>query len=283
MALPSRHARVALLAPLLVGTACAGSSTATCSNCDAGPADAPIERAAERAASEAAVLPETSGEASPPADVVDTRPIATRDTASGEPRDPTPTLDGGYLFEDDFNVGEITAWQTRDVRNGVAFVGNWTIILGDAGSVISQGELDEEAWHVAFTVDDFGQDQIVEAWLRVVDFAASSPSTMAGIFGRYDPGTDSGYFFALRGDGSLTLRRRDHSTSSSWGGGVPSNIEPGTWCALRLEIIGNTLTAFLNGVQVYVVSDEDPLTSGHIGLGTFGASLEVDRVFAAGP
>ena len=283
MALSCGQARAVLLAPLFVAAACAGSSTATCTNCDAGTADTPIEQARDLAPSEAAALPETSGEAATPADVIDTRPIATRDTASGEVRDPIPTLDGGYLFQDDFNVGEITAWQMRDVRSGVAFVGNWTIILGDAGSVISQGELDEEAWHIAFSVDDFGQDQIVEAWLRVVDFAASSPSTMAGIFGRYDPGMDSGYFFALRGDGSLTLRRRDHSTSSSWGGGVPSSLQPGTWCSLRLEIIGNTLTAFLNGAQVYVVSDENPLTSGHVGFGTFGASLEVDRVFVTAP
>ena len=57
--------------------------------------------------------------------------------------------------------------------------------------------------------------QIVEARLRVVEFYDASPSFVAALFARYDPIADSGYFLALRGDGSVIIRKRLQGKSAS--------------------------------------------------------------------
>jgi pectate lyase len=153
--------------------------------------------------------------------------------------------------------------------------------LGSSGSLLAQGVLDPNAWHIAYATAPLGADQIVEAQLRVVDFYDASPSSMAALFARYDPGSDSGYLVALRGDGTVIVRRRDRGVTASWGGGVAAGIRTGTWYTVRLEVLGDAINAFIDGQPVYSVTDDAPLTTGGLALGSVGATLEVDRVAAA--
>jgi hypothetical protein len=279
-------APLAILAPLLVGASCSSAGSTPCVFCDAGKADQPVDRAEDFPAWETDPADETAAEAaSGPADVAAGeawRP-ATRDTPAGEAPQLTPVLDGGYVLADDFESGEAAGWKVLGAQGLGAYPGDWSVIEGDSGSVFAQGMLDADAWHIAYATAAIGPDQIIEAKLRVVDFLAEAPSYMAALFGRYDPTSDSGYLLALRGDGSVIVRKRDHGTSASWGGGSERAIRPGVWYTVRLEIMGGALNAFLDGTPVYSVVDDSPLPAGGIALGSFGATMEIDRVFAARP
>ena len=44
--------------------------------------------------------------------------------------------------------------------------------------------------------------------------------------------------------------------------------------------MGSAISAFIDGVPVYAVTDDAPLAGGGVALGTIGATVEVDRVSA---
>jgi hypothetical protein len=205
------------------------------------------------------------------------------DAPWGEAAGPSPVPDGGVLLFEDFSDGQADGWRTHDWNEAGAPDNDWTVFVNDTGSVYSEGSLDKSEWHIAFAGVDAVTDQIVEARLRVVEFYDATPSFVAALFARYDPVEDSGYFVALRGDGSVIIRKRLQGKSASWASGVDAGIVPGSWYTVRLEVLGSTLNAFLDGKLVYSVIDNDPLAAGTVALGTYGATVEVDRVFLARP
>jgi hypothetical protein len=215
------------------------------------------------------------------ADVLDSPPSGTRDSPPGEAPRATPLPDAGYQFFDEFQNARAPGWDVPGLADRDAGLGTWSVVLGSSGSILAQGVLDHTTWHIAYAAASTGVDQMVEARLRLIDLYAPAPAYGAALFARYDPTTDSGYLVALRGDGSLTIRRRDRGTTSSWGSGVAAGIRTGVWYTVRLEAIGGTLHAFLDGEPVYSVDDPDPLPEGALALGTLGATVEVDRAAAA--
>lgn len=279
-------AALAMLAPLLVVAGCSSAGSPPCLYCDAGKDDLRPDLLQDLPASEDTFVDEneedvadvpgdgTGGEAFHP---------ATRDTPAGEAPRLTPLPDAGYALDDDFVTGQAPGWQIVGAPRSDAAPNDWSVILGDSGSVFSQGALDATTWHIAYATASIGPDQIIEAKLRPVDFYASDPAYVVALFGRYDPASDSGYFLALRGDGSAILRKRDHGTNASWTGGVDSGIQAGAWHTVRLEIIGNVINAFLDGTATYSVTDDNPLADGDVALGSFGATMEVERVRAVEP
>jgi len=267
--------------PALLLAGCAAGGAVPCAYCDGGKRDTRRDSAADSLASEAAALDQTEGETTAPSDVADASLPATRDAPAGEPRVLTPILDAGYVLIDDFETGEAFGWEELPAPGSNTPPHNFSVILGDMGTLYAQGMLDADRWHIAYATAALGPDQIVEVKLRVVDFYAETPSYMAALFGRFDPATDSGYFVALRGDGSVSIRRRAHGVNASWGGGVALGIRPGVWYTVRLEIVGAAIDAFLDGEPVYSVRDDNPLAGGGVALGGYGATLEADRVVAA--
>jgi hypothetical protein len=278
-----------LLAPTLAGVSCA-SSPRPCTNCDAGPADLPLFDTVP----DDTVPPDTGHDARPAAEVAwdapaaaldaaDGRPSATRDTPPGEAAWPTPLPDAGYLFFDEFQNARAPGWDVPGLTDRDAGLGGWSVVLGSSGSILAQGLLDQSTWHITYAPASSSADQIVEARLRLIDLYAETATYGVALFARYDPATDSGYLVALRGDGSLTLRRRDHGVTSSWGRGVAAELRTGVWYTVRLEAVGGALNAFLDGHPVYSVSDPEPLPAGVLALGTLGATVEVDRASAATP
>jgi pectate lyase len=205
------------------------------------------------------------------------------DGRAGEPPPPTAIPDGGYLVVEDFEDGDADGWQVLPWTDASVPGPGWLASASDAGSIYAEESLDATSWHITYSMTASSSDQIVEARMRVVDFYARAPSYAAALFGRYHPGTDSGYLVALRGDGSLVIRRRDHGITSSWNGGVELGIEPGVWYTVRLEILGDTINAYLDGTFVCSATDASPLPAGGVALGTFGARVEVDRVLLAAP
>jgi hypothetical protein len=278
----SPNARRALVLPLLVaGLACSRVTPSPCLSCDASLPDLATDRPLDQPASEATPPGETASEATPAtADASEEGPPATRDTPPGEAPRLTPIPDAGYLFEDDFQTGKASGWEILAGDDPDASAGAWSVILGTSGSIFSQGILDPNTWHIAYTKATIGPDPIVEVRLRVLDFHAATPSSVAAVFARYDPASDSGYFLALRGDGSALIRKRDHGVNASWGGAAPAGVRSGTWYTVRLELVGGAISAFIDGVPVYSVTDDAPLAAGRVALGTIGATMEVDRVSA---
>jgi hypothetical protein len=278
MARVSPFAAHLLAATLAVG--CAGAGKPPCRSCDAGDAQtAPDLDATDTPAPQDLAPADTR----PPADdTTDAMPII-HDSAAGEAPSPTPIPDGGYVFVDDFQNTQAPGWQAVGATDRDASLGSWSVILGSSGSLLAQGVLDPSAWHIAYATAPLPTDQMVEAQLRIVDFSDPSPSSVAALFARYDAASDTGYLVALRGDGTVVIRRRDHGVTASWGAGVAAGIRTGTWYTVRLEAIGDALNAFVDGRPVYSVTDDAPLAGGGVALGTLGATLEVDRVTAAEP
>jgi hypothetical protein len=196
---------------------------------------------------------------------------------------PTPVPDAGYLLFDDFKNGKAEDWEVMNWQDAGAHDTDWSVIVSDTGRVYSEDVLDQNQWRIAYANADAVLDQIVEARMRVNDFYETTPSYVAALFARYDPSSDSGYFVALRGDGSLIIRKRMQSKNASWMAAVDANIVPGAWHTVRLEVVGSAARVFLDGELVYTVVDSEPLGQGTVALGTYGATVEVDQVFFTAP
>ena len=294
--------RLALLAPLVIGAACSRSKSQPCSFCDAGKSDRPNEPTGDGPSAEPTPMPDARSETAAAdqalaldqqavIDVPDQSTLDGRDGAethevdapTGEAAWPSPVPDAGVLLVDDFEDGTAEGWKSADWNDAGTVDHDWSVFLGDTGWVYSEGNLDTSEWHMSYSSLAAVADQIVEAKMRVVEFYDTAPSFVAALFARYDPIADSGYFVALRGDGTILIRKRVQGKSASWAAGVDAGIVPGRWYTVRLEVLGSTANAFVDGRLVYSVVDGDPLAEGTAALGTYGATLEVDSIFLAQP
>jgi hypothetical protein len=138
-------------------------------------------------------------------------------------------------------------------------------------------------WRVS-QAGEFWSDQVVEARMKVSSFGGSTSGFMAALYGRYDlrPEQSCGYYVALRGDGKLALRKVAGGVDSDLGTAVSAGIVAGRWYSLRLEIVGTTLRAYLNGVLRATQTDSS-CTSGGVAVGSQGALFEVDDVLVSPP
>ena len=291
--------RLAMLTPLVIGAGCSSPGSQPCTWCDAGKSDRPSEHASDAPAPEMTLITDAESEAvaidrAIPTDEEDQIDWAEQSTLDGSRTDeadvpwgevpgPSPVPDAGYLLFSDFEDGKAAGWRSADWNDAGMPDNDWSVILGDTGSVYCEGVLDKVEWHISYANLAPVPDQIVEARMRVGDFYDTTPSYIAALFARFDPISDSGYFVALRGDGSVIIRKRVQGKSASWASGVDAGIVPGAWHIVRLEVLDNTANAFLDGKLVYSVVDPDPLAAGTMALGSYGATLEVDRVFLARP
>jgi hypothetical protein len=206
-----------------------------------------------------------------------------RDEQAGETVSLLPITAQNVVFGDSFQDGRMDSWQTADPGSGGTLDTDWSIVVAQSGPVYCQGTLDNRTWHISrASIGPLG-DQIVEAIVRIDDFYAATSSYMAAVFARYDFLSDSGYLLALRGDGRAILRKRTQGVTASWVSGPDLGIVPGTWYTVRLEVVGATVTAFVDGAFVMAVTDTTPLAGGTVALGTYGATMEVQSVVVAKP
>ena len=195
----------------------------------------------------------------------------------------SPIPAANVVFGDSFQDGRMDGWQPADPGSGGALDTDWSIVVGPSGPVYCQGTLDDRTWHISRASTSPLGDQIVEAIVRIDDFYADTSSYMAAVFARYDAPSDSGYLLALRGDGRAILRKRTQGATASWVTGPDLGIVPGTWYTVRLEVVGATVTGFVDGAFVMAVTDTAPIASGTVALGTYGATMEVQNVVVAKP
>jgi hypothetical protein len=177
---------------------------------------------------------------------------------------------GAALFSDDFENGA-GKWQSIPA-------GGWSIIT-DGTSAYTQGILDTQARFAA--AGDVGwTDQIVEARVKVLAFTGSSSSYQAAVYARFTEGAH--YYAALQSNGDFKVKKYSGGNNTSITSAASVDVVPNTWYTVKLEVVGSSIKAYLDGTQVLSATDAD-VTSGGIALGTKNATAVFDDVKVTAP
>jgi pectate lyase len=153
-------------------------------------------------------------------------------------------------------------------------------VVSDGTKVYQQATLDTE-FRVSSAGDAGWTDQIVEAKVKVLAFTGSSTSYLAGVFARFKD-LDNHYYVALQSNGELKIKKKSAGNNTSISSSATATISPNTWYAIKLAVIGSTLTAYLDGVQVLTATDTE-IAAGGVAVGTKNATAEFDDVRVTAP
>jgi hypothetical protein len=198
--------------------------------------------------------------------------------ASGDATAAPAPASGTTLLQEDFeNFGSgSTLWSPSDGSS-------WAVQLdgGTNNHVYAQSETESTEPHLATAGDLAWGDVIVQADVQVLRFNGESSSYMAGLCVRVRDDSDF-YLIGLRSnDGKVGLRRYVNGGTNL----VQSEFDTGTtgvWYTLRAEIVGSTLSAYLDGAPMFSTTDS-ALAGGRIGLCTVRASALFDNVSVRAP
>ena len=178
---------------------------------------------------------------------------------------------GQVLFFDDFE-GASMGWASSPPTG-------WSVV-SDGTKVYEQATLDTE-FRVSSAGDAGWTDQIVEARVKVLAFTGSSTSYLAGVYARFKD-LDNHYYVALQSDGQFKIKKKSAGNNTSISSGATTKVSLNTWYAIKLAVIGSTLTAYLDGVQVLTATDSD-IAAGGVAVGTKNATAEFDDVRVTAP
>jgi hypothetical protein len=185
---------------------------------------------------------------------------------------------GSQLLQENFEnfQGPASGWATStgsmwEVQTDTQLVSN----------VYTQSEATSSTPDLATAGDVGWRDVVVEADMKILAFNGSSSSYMAGLCVRVQDAQNF-YLIGVRSnDGKLGLRRyADGGTNL-----VQSDFDQGKtgeWYHLKVEAIGSTLSAYLNGTMMFSETD-DTHKSGAIALCTVRASASFDNVRVSAP
>lgn len=175
---------------------------------------------------------------------------------------------GSVLFSDDFEDGNANGWTASNGTWAIATDGSK--VYSQTGTGTGSTVLMSSAGTASWT------NQIIEAKIKVKAFGGSSTSYFAAIYGRYN-GTDY-YSLTLRSDGKIAIRKN----TTTLGSAVAAGIVGGTWYTVRLEIVGSSLKAYVNGALVDTETDAT-LSAGRIAVGTVNTTAEFDDIKVTTP
>jgi hypothetical protein len=178
---------------------------------------------------------------------------------------------GEVLFFDDFE-GAADKW--------VSVPSDGWAIVADGSNVYKQGTLDT-AFRVSSAGDASWTDQVVEAKVKVLAFQGSSSSYLAGVYARFQD-FDNHYYVSFDSYGAVKIRKKSGGNNTSLTSEAPTDVVLGTWYTVKLEVIGSTLKAYVDGVPVLVATDTD-IAAGGIAVGTKNATAEFDDVRVTKP
>jgi hypothetical protein len=185
---------------------------------------------------------------------------------------------GTSLLQENFEnfQGEAAGWATSTGSN-------WQVQTDAAlvSNVYTQSEASSTTPDLATAGEVSWRDVVVEADMKLLAFNGSSSSYMAGLCVRVKDAKNF-YLIGLRSnDNKLGLRRyADDATNL-----VQSDFnegKTGVWYHLKVEAIGSTLTAYLDGALMFSETD-DTLANGGIALCTVRASASFDNVRVTAP
>jgi hypothetical protein len=198
---------------------------------------------------------------------------------------PGPRADAGpqfppetQLLQENFEnfQGAAAGWNTSS--------GSMWAVQTDAqlvSNVYTQSEATSSTPDLATAGDVGWRDVVVEADMKILAFNGSSSSYMAGLCVRVKDAQNF-YLIGVRSnDGKLGLRRYADGATNL----VQSDFDQGTtgvWYHLKVEAIGSTLSAYLDGTLMFSETD-DTHPSGAIALCTVRASASFDNVRVSTP
>ena len=189
-----------------------------------------------------------------------------------------PQLDANTLFYDNFAPGQMGAWLLEQDEVGKTAVLNEQLIIEiNAPNTVQYSALANELFdNFTLTVD-------------VSQLQGSLDSSYGVLFRMVSP--EQFYRFAMTGEGTFVVERRDNGRwlrlSDDWP--VAPAINQGLNVANEIKItaVNDTLTFFVNGIEVQQVTDStyslggialDAGTFGHTGLQVAFDNVQVSRV-----
>jgi hypothetical protein len=143
--------------------------------------------------------------------------------------------------------------QHRYVNLGLRWasrLGNWSEVINNDNQVIVQHDTSGDAR--ALLRGNAG-DQIVQATVSATQFAAGAGSRWFGVLARYADARNY-YYVTLRSDNTIALRKlvngAIHVLDSA-----PLTVSAGTSYVIRLEAVGSSLRAYVNGKLLLEAKD----------------------------
>ena len=124
-------------------------------------------------------------------------------------------------------------------------------------------------------------DQIVEARVRIQAFGSGSGEKWVGVMGRYaDPANFT--YLSLRSSNRLTLRRVTDGRIVELGS-VALPVALGTWYQLRLDVVTQSLRAYVNGKLMIDFVEHEYYLPGAGGMVTYKAAADFDNYLEIEP
>ena len=123
-------------------------------------------------------------------------------------------------------------------------------------------------------------DQTVQVAATATNFAGGSGSSWFGVVARYVD-SNNFYYVTVRNDNTISLRKLVNGTIQVLDT-APFTVSAGTTYTLRLEAIGSSLRAYVNGNVVLEASDSSH-ASGKYGLATYKTAATFDDFVAWEP
>lgn len=171
------------------------------------------------------------------------------------------------VYVDDFGAASVDQWTHTGsgqwTTNGGVFAQN--SVSGDARSVIGGPT----------------EDQVVEVRVRQIAWSSTGTAERwAGVLARY---VDNGnyYYLHLRSGGTVSLRKLVNGTIFTLAS-APVAVSLNSQYALRLEVVGNQLRGYVNGV-LFLQATDGSHSAGISGLMTSKAAAQFDDYFAYQP
>ncbi len=160
------------------------------------------------------------------------------------------------LVADDFNDGNVNGWQLLDgsfnVVNGALHVQSLTS-CGDARATIGSTTWTDYAIDVDFYIDSYAGNRHASVLFRI------ETST---------PGCDAGRYYQFHiFDSGVGICRMNYSNGAcSVLSSSPFSTTAHAWHHLRLEVVGTTANAFIDGLPALSFGGLTHFASGYIGL-----------------
>ncbi len=164
------------------------------------------------------------------------------------------------LFTDNFEDGDAKGW----TKSG----GTWSVVT-DGTRVYKQSGTSSDARSRAGSTS--WTDYAVEARIKPLSF--NGTDRFVALLARAQ-GSTSYYYLTLRSSNKIELKKLVSGSSTTLASKT-FTVTPGTWYTVRLEAVGTSLAAYVNGTLQLTATDSQ-FSSGNIGGATFYASAEFD-------
>jgi len=166
---------------------------------------------------------------------------------------------------DDFEDGDAAGWTPDGVSS-------WAVVQGTSSKVFRQSDTSAGA-RASLDASSGFTDQMIEADVTIE--STNGADRWAGLFVRQTDFNNT-YYITLRSSGVLSLRKLVNGTATVLGD-FAMTVTLGTTYRLRLEAVGQTLKAYVNGTQVLSAVD-GTWASGRAAVGTFMAVASFDNI-----